>query len=123
MNAMINAAMQLFYDELDRRELAGIQARKVLDAQQAAADARDEAASVARPVQALDVAVLDDISGNKPATDAQTIAELLKALELCADALENIDGLGWCGTIAAENACRVASKTRAAIERAEGRAA
>jgi hypothetical protein len=78
MNAMINAAMQLFYDELDRRELAGIQARKVLDAQQAAADARDEAASVARPVQALDVAVLDDISGNKPATDAQTIARTVR---------------------------------------------
>jgi hypothetical protein len=123
MNAMINSAMQLFYDELDRRELAGIQAKKVLDAQQAAADARDETARLAVSVPAIDVAVLADSVGDEPATDAELIAELLKALELCSDALENIDGLGRCGTIAAENALRVASETHAAIARAQGRAA
>jgi hypothetical protein len=174
MNAMINSAMQLFYDELDRRELAGIQARKVLDAQQAAADARDaeearqakvdtvhgegladnatwdaatfyrlgaekiEAAHAAAlidnaaynaetarlfaaipivmiaTVPALDVAMLADSAGDEPATDAEIIAELVAALRDCADYLYDI-------SVSIHNP--ELEKARAAIGRAEGRAA
>jgi hypothetical protein len=47
------------------------------------------------------------------------INELLAALANCADALEDVDGLNWCGTVAAANARKQLIAARLVIVRTE----